>query len=113
MASDLVDDEEWQRMLNEFNQHFWLKRVPDFTRAWAQCCDLAPELWHDDLKRSLHGLAGVAALVGQPAWGNLARHIEQRWDDEGASLQLRQRMQVLADGLVSAKHPSIADDENG
>ena len=112
MASDVVDDKEWQLMLAEFNQHFWLKRVPDFAQAWAACSKLAPDLWGDDLMRSVHGLAGVAALVGHEALGDLARRIEQRWDDEGASLQLRTDLQALADHLVAEEREHAARHES-
>lgn len=113
MASDAVDDEEWQLMLAEFNQHFWLTRAPAFARAWAACAPLAPALWSEELKRSVHGLAGVAALVGHEALGDLARQIERRWDDEGASLQLCTDLQLLADRLAAAKHDQVARDGNG
>jgi len=113
MASDVVDDEEWQRMLAEFNQHFWLKRVPDFAQAWSVCSQLAPELWSDDLKRSVHGLAGVAALVGLEALGDLARHIERRWDDEGANIQLCPDLKMLADRLAVAEREYFIANGNG
>jgi len=72
-------------MLAEFQRHFWQTRVPAFQALWAACESIPPETWSNDLKLSLHGLAGVAALVDQPALGDLARAIEQQWDTEGAS----------------------------
>lgn len=33
MATDLVDDGEWHKMLAEFNNHFWGKRAPAFYKA--------------------------------------------------------------------------------
>jgi len=113
MASDAVDDEEWQLMLAEFNQHFWLTRAPAFAQAWAACSPLAPALWGEDLKRSVHGLAGVAALVGHEALGDLARQIERRWDDEGASAALHTDLQTLADRLATAELGQNIRDENG
>lgn len=101
MASDVVDDKEWQLMLAEFNQHFWLRRVPAFAKAWAACSALDPSLWSDELKQAIHGLAGVSALIGQDALGDLARHIEQLWDSEGASLP--PKVQELADRLAIAE----------
>lgn len=113
MASDAVDDEEWQLMLAEFSQHFWLKRAPAFAEAWAVCARLAPELWSDELRRSVHGLAGVAALVGQEALGDLARDIERRWDDEGASTRLCADLQRLAEQMAVAERAHFARPENG
>lgn len=89
-------------MLAEFSQHFWHRRVPAFAQAWAACSELAPASWSDDLKRSVHGLAGVAALVGQDALGDLARDIERRWDEEGVSDSLCADLQSLADQLSQA-----------
>ena len=108
MAADAVDDAEWQHMLAEFSQHFWLKRAPAFAHAWAVCSSLAPASWNDDLKRSVHGLAGVAVLVGQEALGDLARDIERRWDDEGVSQALCADLQTLADqlSLAAAARPA-------
>lgn len=113
MTSDAVDDTEWQRMLAEFSQHFWLKRAPAFAAAWAACARLAPELWSDDLRRSVHGLAGVAALVGQEALGDLAREIEQRWDDEGASTRLYSDLKVLAEQMAVAEREHFTRSEHG
>lgn len=113
MGTDAVDDEEWQLMLAEFSQHFWLKRAPMFAAAWSACAQLAPELWGDDLRRSVHGLAGVAALVGQQALGDLARDIERRWDDEGASTALCSGLQILAEQMAVAEHEYFAKLENG
>ncbi|MEK6788345.1 MAG: hypothetical protein AABY68_05285 [Pseudomonadota bacterium] len=96
MAPDAVDDAEWQRMLAEFKAHFWLKRAPAFAQAWAASAATAPECWGDDLKLSLHGLAGVAALVEQAALGDLARAIEQQWDSQGPSRALLPELQRLA-----------------
>lgn len=99
-------------MLAEFNQHFWLKRVPAFAHAWAACSALDPSLWSNELKQSIHGLAGVSALIGQAALGDLARHIEQRWDSEGAS-QLRSDVQELADRLAVAECEHAAKTGSG
>ncbi|MES3041700.1 MAG: hypothetical protein V4730_11190 [Pseudomonadota bacterium] len=113
MAEDVVDDEEWQHMLAEFSQHFWLKRAPAFAQAWEACARIAPEFWGDDLKRSVHGLAGVAALVGQEALGDLARDIERRWDDEGANTRLCSDLQLLAEQMAAAERAHFASLENG
>lgn len=117
MASDVDviedEDEEWQLMLAEFNQHFWMTRAPAFAQAWAACSPLAPELWGEELKRSVHGLAGVAALVGQGDLGDLARQIERCWDHEGANQQLRADLQLLADRLAAARQDQAAQDGNG
>ena len=95
-------------MLDEFSQHFWLKRAPAFAQAWAACAQIAPEFWSDDLKRSVHGLAGVAALVGQEALGDLARDIERRWDDAGASTRLYSDLQILAEQMAAAERAHFA-----
>lgn len=113
MAPDAVDDAEWQRMLAEFKAHFWLKRAPAFAQAWAASAATAPECWGDDLKLSLHGLAGVAALVDQAALGDLARAIERRWDDEGASTRLCMDLQMLAEQIAAAAPESLVSPENG
>ena len=86
-------------MLAEFNAHFWRNRAPAFEAAWLSCVNAEPSTWGDDLKRSLHGLAGVAALVDQEALGDLARAIEQRWDSEGPSRALLPDLERLAAGL--------------
>lgn len=89
-------------MLAEFKQHFWRYRAPAFEAAWLSCVNAEPSTWGDDLKRSLHGLAGVAALVDQEALGDLARALEQRWDSEGASHGLLPELHLLAAGLSAA-----------
>ena len=104
MASDAVDQLEWQRMLAEFKQHFWRNRAPAFEAAWLNCVNADPSMWGDDLKLSLHGLAGVAALVDQEVLGDMARAIEQRWDSEGASIELLPELHRLAAGLTVAAH---------
>jgi hypothetical protein len=100
MASDLVDDAEWQKMLAEFNQHFWLKRAPAFIKAWAECQSLEPQRWVAELKISIHGLAGVAALVDQESIGDMAREIERQWDNDGPSSTLIPFIQELSDALM-------------
>jgi len=90
-------------MLAEFKQHFWRNRVPAFEAAWLNCVDAEPAAWNEDLKRSLHGLAGVAALVDQEALGDLARTIEQRWDAAGASRDLLPQLHDLAAALREAR----------
>jgi len=103
MASDAVDHHEWQQMLTEFKQHFWRSRVPAFESAWLNCVNAEPAAWNEDLKRSLHGLAGVAALVDQEALGDMARAIEQRWDTAGASRDLLPQLHELAVALSLAR----------
>lgn len=83
MSEDLVNDDQWQDMLQVFREHFWAQRVPAFQAALAshlkapETDDMAP------LKASVHGLAGVAALVGLADVGSRAREIEIYWDSIG------------------------------
>lgn len=103
MATDLVDDDEWQKMLSEFNLHFWGKRAPAFFCAWSANQSVAPESWQLDLKTSIHGLAGVAALVNEEALGDMAREIERLWDTNGPTLVLVPLIQKLSDSLMVSK----------
>lgn len=83
MSDDLENDAEWLAMLAGFKSHFWASRVPAFMQAWQVCKVTPSHSWGAELKRSVHGLAGVAALVGLPEVGDSARRIEQRWDEHG------------------------------
>lgn len=103
MAIDLVDDDEWQKMLAEFNAHFWGKRVPAFFSAWSVNQSLAPKSWPLDLKTSIHGLAGVAALVNEEALGDTARDIERLWDKNGPTVDLIPLIQQLSVSLMASK----------
>ena len=103
MASDLVDDEKWQQMLAEFNRHFWGKRVPAFFTEWTESQQITPAQWLPRLKVSIHGLAGVAALVDQEIIGDMAREIEGRWDTDGPSAEPIPLIQRLSDTLMKAK----------
>lgn len=108
MAADLVDDAEWHKMLAEFNEHFWGKRAPAFFNAWTVNQLLTPEQWQPDLKISIHGLAGVAALVNEEALGDMAREIERLWDTKGPTSGLVPLVQQLAEALMLSK--AIHDD---
>lgn len=103
MATDLVDDGEWHKMLAEFNNHFWGKRAPAFFKAWSENQFISPEQWPPELKISIHGLAGVAALVNEEALGDMAREIERQWDDNGPNSTLIPLIQQLAEALMRSK----------
>ena len=103
MASDLVDDAEWQQMLAEFNRHFWCKRAPAFFTAWSESQRIEPAQWLPALKLSIHGLAGVAALVDQERVGDMAREIERLWDTDGPNTALTPLIQDLSDTLMQSK----------
>ena len=96
MSDDLIDDPEWLELLAGFRQHFWESRVPTFRHALAEVADLPLSSWPQTLKAAIHGLAGVAALVDMETVGNLARHIEQRWDAGDAESALRSDLAQLA-----------------
>lgn len=104
MSDDLINDPEWQELLDGFRQHFWDCRVPHFHQTWSlmkQC-----PLRTDDgaaLKTAVHGLAGVAALVNLETIGELARSIEQGWDGTIDEAHLRHQLQSLED-LLHAAH---------
>jgi HPt (histidine-containing phosphotransfer) domain-containing protein len=85
MSDDLENDAEWLAMLAGFKSHFWASRVPAFMQAWQVYQEQATGLPGAELKHSVHGLAGVAALVGLPEIGDSARRIEHRWDEHGGA----------------------------
>lgn len=100
MPEDLVNDEQWQDMLLVFRDHFWEQRVPAFEVALEAQLQAPEQVHAQALKLSLHGLAGVAALVGLPDIGDIARHLEQRWDSLGqADLHILDEIQALAQAL--------------
>lgn len=80
MSEDLVNDDQWQDMLQVFREHFWAQRVPAFRVALASHCNASQTPDSVLLKACVHGLAGVAALVGLADVGNRAREIELYWD---------------------------------
>lgn len=81
---ELTQDPEWLALLSGFQTHFWGQRVPAFQEAWRVARDLPPTQWSPELRRHVHGLAGVAALVGLPETGDQARRVDQQWS--GADL---------------------------
>jgi len=103
---ELSRDPEWLALLSGFRAHFWSERVPAFQRCWSHARLLEPLHWPLELKRSLHGLAGVAALVDLPELGNEARLIEQQWDNGDSRVLLTQRLQALSDQLAGLS-PSL------
>lgn len=98
-SDELSQDPEWLELLRGFRDHFWTVRVPAYQAAWLAVRDLDPAHWPETLKRCVHGLAGVAALVDMPGIGDQARHIEQHWDSHGPAA-LADEMQQLADQLA-------------
>lgn len=97
-SNELSQDPEWQMLLQGFRDHFWRERVPAFQRSWDEASLISPTQWSGELKRHVHGLAGVAALVDLPEVGDAARHIDQHWDALGAS-GLPLLMQALSERL--------------
>lgn len=85
MTDDLSDDPEWLALLAGIRENFLTARVPAFEQAWQQSQNLPYSDWGDELKRSVHGLAGVSAMIGLPAIGDRARAIEARWDEQGGA----------------------------
>lgn len=83
MLDDAVDDAAWQAMLADFRAHFWASRVPLFLQSWEASRHQAAAVWSEDLKRSLHGIAGVAGMVGHDDIGRRARDIERLWEQRG------------------------------
>lgn len=106
-SDELSQDPEWQALLQGFREHFWQDRVPAFQRSWREASLIPPAQWSGELKRHVHGLAGVAALVDLPEVGDAARHIDRHWDALGAS-GLPQLMQALADRLQALAPGSLA-----
>lgn len=98
MTDDLSNDPEWLALLAGIRENFLTVRVPAFEQAWQHSQRLPYSDWGDDLKRSVHGLAGVSAMIGLPAIGDRARTIEARWDEQGA-----------ADAGVAAALAELAD----
>ena len=94
---DLDTDAEWLALVAGFRTHFWQARVPELLTAWAQARVLAIELWPNDLKRSIHGIAGSAGLIGYEAIGVHARSVEQAWDSGDLSAEA---LLDCIDGLV-------------
>ncbi|MEL0028366.1 MAG: Hpt domain-containing protein [Perlucidibaca sp.] len=102
MSDDLEDDAEWQALLAGFRRHFWEVRVPLFWQSWEAARTSPMQDWSEELKRSVHGLAGVAALVGHPEVGDQARVIEQCWNRlaQGDEAHVRE----LIGGLAATLH---------
>lgn len=98
-SDELSQDPAWLELLCGFRDHFWTNRVPAYQSAWADARALEPAQWPIELKRCVHGLAGVAALVDLPDIGDQARRIEQHWDSHGPAA-LAADMQNLSDQLV-------------
>lgn len=94
---DLSQDPEWLALTASFAQHFWQVRVPGFLAGWEQAARTSsdPAAWHAEIKLALHGLAGVAALVGEPELGDAARAIEQEWSVANPDA-LKSRLDALA-----------------
>lgn len=101
MSDDLESDAEWLAVLAGFRAHFWSTRVPAFWQAWEQARDRPVAQWDNELKRSVHGLAGVAALVGHPEVGDHARAIESHWDKRDMD---EDGIRRLMDDLVGELH---------
>lgn len=100
MLDDAVDDAAWQAMLADFRAHFWSSRVPLFLQYWETSQTRAAPLWGEELKRSVHGLAGVAGMVGYDDIGRRAREIERLWDQLGeADPLVRNQLVDLASDL--------------
>ncbi|WP_156873772.1 Hpt domain-containing protein [Perlucidibaca piscinae] len=85
MLDDAVDDAAWQAMLADFRAHFWASRVPLFLQTWETSRTREAAVWGEELKRSLHGIAGVAGMVGHDDIGRRARDIERLWERRGES----------------------------
>lgn len=85
MSEDAVSDADWDDLLAGFRRQFWAQRVPAFAAVWQDCQEQPAVGWGAALKQAIHGLAGVAALVGLPEVGDSARRIELIWDEQGAA----------------------------
>lgn len=77
---DLENDEEWLALVAGFRAHFWQTRVPELLTAWAEARELPQAAWPADLKRSIHGIAGSAGLIGYDELGTEARKVDRMWD---------------------------------
>lgn len=77
---DLENDEEWLALVAGFREHFWQSRVPELLTSWAEARELPQTLWSLDLKRSIHGIAGSAGLIGYDELGAEARKVDRMWD---------------------------------
>jgi len=74
-----------------------------FFLAWSESQQIEPAQWLPALKLSIHGLAGVAALVDQERVGDMAREIERLWDTDGPNTALTPLIQELSDTLMQSK----------
>jgi len=100
MSDETESDAEWLALLSDFRRHFWAVRVPVFWQVWAQASPRAAADWGMELRSCVHGLAGVAGLVGHPATGEHARLIERHWHANDADEEtLRRLLDGLADEL--------------
>lgn len=101
-AQALEAGDEWQEIMARFRSRFFEERVPAFNLAYGALMNNSAGECQDDLKFLVHKLAGEAGFVGFGEISDLAKRIEQQWDDGGLNPEVRGLLEELSTNLADA-----------